>query len=188
MPIYFQEEIIIPLILSDASTELIARYVGDEKTVQHEVVSWLDDNDTDDFLKVAGNYPQCQRISSKKFKGLSKSKPNMIKKLVEEFGLDVEKVAPKFCLSVKSKDLKYWIKNLNGENIVVENWRDLILCKVKNSTSLQNLLITELARSKAEGSVEEANYFIQILNLDLDDLGMSVVNAIKHVPISGLQL
>ena len=183
-----QEEVIIPLILCDASTELIARYVGDEKTVQRRIVSWLDDNDTDDFLKAAANYPHCQRIRSKNFKGLSKSKPNMIKKLVEEFDLDIEEVAPKLCFSIKSKDLKYWIKNLNGDNILLENWRDLILNKVINSASLQSLLITELARSKVEGSIEEANFFMSALNLDVDDFEMSIVRAVKNVPITSTNI
>ena len=157
--------------------ELITRFVGDEKRLQHEIVSWLDDNDIDEFLIAASNYPQCQRISSRKFKGLSKSKPTMIKKLVEQFGLDVEIFAPKFCLSVKSKDLKYWIKNLNGGNILLENWRDLILRKVKDSIPLQTLLIEELVRSKVEG---EANYFVKALDLDLNDFGLSVATAIVN--------
>ena len=99
-----QDEMLIPMILCESSDELVKKYVGKEKRLQIQIITWLDN--MDDFSIVAKQFPQCKKINCKR---LITSKPTTIKKLVEKFNLDLEIIAPNYCFSVRKKDLKYWI-------------------------------------------------------------------------------
>ena len=177
------DEILVPLFVgSHADVDFFEQYIGKKNTaLQIKFVKFLDS--TEDFERLLRtSYSECKKPCHAR---LIKSKHGFhkfISKLVERFELDLEEVAPNFCILGKKKDIKHWIKEINYENVVRGNWRDLMLKKVGDKEPLRIFLIEELVRTKNNDCLEEAAYLVDCLNLELDKLTSKVKSAIENRP------
>lgn len=175
---YFSfEEILVPLFVgSHADVDFFQHYIGKTNTaVQIKFVKFLDS--TEDFNSLLqSTYSECKKPRGKQ--GFQK----FLSKIIERFDLQMEEVAPNFCMSGKKKDIKHWIKWINYENIVRGNWRDLMIKKVGDKEPLGIFLIEELVRTKNDDCLEEASYLLDRLNLKLELLTSKVKSAIEGRP------
>ena len=172
------EEMLVPLFVgSHADVDFFEQYVGKDNTdLQIKLITWMDE--TEDFNKLQRqSYPECKKPRNLSSNAFCK----FLSKLAERFELDLEEVAPISCLSERKKDIKYWIRAINYENIVRGNWRDLMVKKA-NKLPLREFLIEELVQTKKNECVEEAAHFLHLFDIEQNLLGSKVLNAIETRP------